>query len=266
MNGSSLFLSILSAVALLMHLEANALENVAQTVNIDGAHASPRQGFLERARQPRGLVGRNDPLFDHICKSAEAFLEPLNCPLTLTERVSVRNFLPPPIIAADLPHLRLDIVLNRMEHQAVSDGGVTADPDPVNFSDDLYATWRIQSAGATAQFPDFTDPDQEDLGLPVPQNPGEVWDNLDHANLLYQGVIRNGCSTSTVFDVELVSAVIRLNGMTLGEVQLQDEVVGSGFYVFSYTIRATDPNGGVSDFIFSGDARAYCTSTLAISP
>jgi hypothetical protein len=196
-------------------------------------------------------------LFDYICELAERFIVPLKCAPTVTDQVEVKNFLPPPIIAAELPHLRLDIFLTRMEHQAVSGGGVPVDAIDFN-DDDIWAHWKIQSAAATTSKPG---PADEPFGMPIPQNPGEVWLIEEyHQFALFRGVISNGCSNTTVFDVDLVSDVFRLSNITLGAVHLQDEVVGNGFYVFSYTITATDPDGGVSDFIFSGDAIAYCTA------
>jgi len=225
------------------------------TGGVDAIQNNTREGFLKPTRSPRIVVGSEDPLFDRICESAKRFLRPLNCAPTLTDRVMPRNFLPPVIIAPGYPHLRLDIVLARMENKAVSGGGIAQDPNDLN--DDLYATWKIQSVAATSSIPG---PGDEAFGLPVP-NPGEVW-SVPHGNGLFQGIISNGCSKSTVFDVDLVSEVIRvmtLSNTTLGAVHLQDETVGNGFYIFSYTIRATDANGNVSDFIISGDARAYCT-------
>jgi len=254
MHASRWILLLLSPMALLVFSEIAAHENSARAVGSDAVDSCSKDDLLRPTRKPSRLVGEEDPALDRFCQSPDALPTRVDCAPTLTDTVAVRNFLPPPVIVANLPHLRLDIVLTRMENQAVSGGGISVDPE--DYYDSPWATWYIESSVSTSSIPAVGD---DPFGLPVPPNPGEVWDNLDHANALYQGIIENGCSASTVFDVSLDSAVIRYDGATLGDVLLFDEVVGTGFFVFAYTIRATDEDGAVSDFLFSGDARAYCT-------
>ncbi len=135
-----------------------------------------------------------------------------------------------------------------MENKAISGGGIKQS-DP--FSKLVEVFWTFGSTAATILPQDYP------IALPVPE-PGQVWDNLDHANLLLAGVVQNGCSNSTVIDVSMTSSVGVVQGATFGEVELKDETVGHGFYTFRYKIRATGAEGEVSDFIFSGEAPVTC--------
>jgi hypothetical protein len=71
----------------------------------------------------------------------------------------------------------------------------------------------------------------------------------------------NGCvGTPAAFDLTLDSTVFRTStSEVFGQVHLVDEVNGHGYYNFMYTIRAMDEEANVSDFVFSGDADAFCT-------
>jgi hypothetical protein len=222
-----------------------------------------RSGFLKRTLLPTLRFLPVNPAAAYLCKTVAALRRIAPCPPVVNEPLLLRGFLPPLEVGAFLPHLRLNILLERMENKLVSGQGVAIDQsNPVQF---LSATWKIQSNAATVQIPA---PADDGFELPAP-NPGEVWPVGEFANGLYQGIIINGCHPTTVFDVKLVSAILKNPGVVgpgdmLGQVQLQDAVVGNGFYVFLYTIRATEPGVGVSDFIFSGDARAFCTNQTSL--
>lgn len=206
-------------------------------------------GFLRPAPKPNLFVTRFDPVSDRICRSLAALARVPVCPGTLTHRLGPVNFGPPEIVAGNLPHLKLDVILGSMENVLVSGAGVAIDQD--DLLQFLYASWLIQSDDADVQRPDA-----DGFGLPAP-NPGQVWPAPPFASGLYQGIILNGCSNTTVFDLALDSSIIKDND-TLGSVQLSDTVVGNGFFVFAYSILASDA-AGTSNFSFRGDVRAYCT-------
>jgi hypothetical protein len=170
----------------------------------------------------------------------------------LTNRIGLVNFQPPQLVSGHLPHLKLDVILGPMENQLISGAGVT-----IPLGEVLLATWLIRSDDADVQRPG----DDVGFSLPAP-NPGEVWPSPPFANGLFQGIIHNGCSSTTVFDLTLDSSIVK-NGLTVGSVHLSDTVVGNGFYVFYYEIVASDDEG-TSNFIFRGDVRAYCTAQAAI--
>jgi hypothetical protein len=159
-------------------------------------------------------------------------------------------------LSAGLPHLRLDIVLKHMQNVVVAGSGVSS----LGLLQEPWATFKIESTTADATVPGKAD---NPYGLPVPLA-GEAWD-VPHANLLFQGIIENGCLGPATFDLSLDSTVYRPStGEVFGNVHLTDSVEGHGYYNFKYTIRATDESGNVSDFVFSGDANAYCSGQLGL--
>lgn len=230
---------------------AMLIQESAKAQEVRGEHFLIRSAVILRLEP--GLV---NPIFDQLCGAAAGIRRTAPCPLTLTTVPTRRNFFPPRSEGALLPHLRLDIILKQMENRVVSGQGISIDQtDPTQF---LYANWKIISAAATLQLPGA---DSEGYGFPAP-NPGEIWPVGPYANGLFQGIIIDGCSPTTVFDVQLTSSIVKNSGEvgpgdTLAEVHLEDSVVGYGFYTFSYVIRAAE-GSNVSDFIFTGDARSYC--------
>jgi hypothetical protein len=202
---------------------------------------SAQPGFLSK-------VGRIPEIERH-CAAAVTQAGRVNCPPTLSAggRSSGAGGQTSTILA-NLPHLRMDVVLRRMENKIVSGGGVKND-----FIDIIVASWSLSSNAATSII-DMTYP----VRLPAP-GPGESWDIL-HVDHLFGGIIQNGCSNTTEFDIALQSSIHDFNDATFGDVSLSDETVGSGYYIFRYKIRATGPDGGVSDFFFSGDVPVTCVA------
>ena len=159
---------------------------------------------------------------------------------------------------ANLPHLRLNIIWRQMRNVVVSGDGVGS----LGAFQESWATFKIESANADVSIPALA---ADPYALPVPL-PGQTWMSGPYANGLFQGIIHNGCLGPATFDLTLDSSVFRVStGATFGDVHLIDAVDSPGYYNFSYTIRATDEAGNVSDFIFSGDADAFCTSESALS-
>ena len=139
-----------------------------------------------------------------------------------------------------------------MENSIVSNGGVQQSEEVLDL---VRASFKIESMATSDSLPAMAD---DPYFLPVP-DAGDSWP-VTHNNALFQGIILNGCLSGTGFDLTLESGIITVGGEDFGDVSLADEVATHGFYGFRYSIRATDPDGGVSDFIFSGDAIAWCTS------
>lgn len=190
-------------------------------------------------------------LIESLCARAKRGFE-LNCPPgTRRGPSAIDKF------SAGLPHLRLNIILRDMRNVVVSGAGV----DSLGTFKEPWATWKIVSNHADVTLPA---PADEAYGLPVPP-PGEIWD-VPHANIIFQGLILNGCiGTPATFDLTLDSSVFRISsGEVFGDVHLVDSVQGYGHYNFKYKLRATDEAGNASDFIFSGDADSFCTAQPGI--
>jgi len=220
------------------------------------------RGSLEVVRQTRFLTKANRPVSEtapsrsggfvaQLCAGA-ARLTRLRCP----SDVRSGPVAPPPAddLAASLPNLRLNIVLGAMQNVVVSGTGV----DSLGAFQEPWATFKIVSTAANQSIPQ---PAEDPYGLPVPA-PGMSFDEIPHANGLFQGIIENGClGTPATFDLTLDSSVYRVSsGAVFGQVHLVDAVNGPGYYTFRYTVRASDEAGNVSDFVFSGDANAFCTA------
>lgn len=216
-------------------------------------------GFITESdrRTPSVVDNGSADLMDRLCAQATRNSE-TNCPSSLKGGSDFPS--PTDDISAGLPHLRLNIILQEMHNVVVSGSGV----DSLGDFEEPWARFKIESSAADDSIPAPTDPAS---GLPVPA-PGDTFDGIPNANGLYQGIIENGCvGTPATFDLTLDSSVFRITAVDVddvfGEVHLVDEVEGFGYYNFEYTIRATDEDGNVSDFVFSGDADSYCTSQSA---
>jgi hypothetical protein len=233
------------------HVTARASDSPAQKT------AQPGGFVTESNRRARTVVASgSDGLVDRLCDgAAREFAH--RCPPGAKD-VSDS---PGPVdeVTAGLPHLRLNIVLREMRNVVVSGSGV----DSLGILQEPWATFKIESIAASDSIPE---PADGPYALPVPP-PDDTWSDIPHANALFQGIIENGCiGAPATFDLTLESSIVRAStGDVLGTVHLVDTVQGYGYYNFEYAIRATDENGNVSDFAFSGDADAYCTSEPAFS-
>jgi hypothetical protein len=213
------------------------------------AFTSRTGGFLTKSdrRAPSAGDNRVSGLVDKLC-ARTATSSRRSCPAGVHGGVGAADD-----VSAGLPHLRLNIILRQMSNAVVSGSGV----DSLGLLQEPWATWKIVSTAADVSIPA---PAAEGFGLPVPP-PGATWGDIPHANGLFQGIIHNGCiGPAPTFDLTLDSNVYRpSSNQIFGQVHLVDSVQGPGYYNFKYTIRATDESGNVSDFVFSGDADAFCT-------
>ena len=216
---------------------------------------SARRRFLFPLQLP-ALVVRSDasPLFERLCLS---IVGKVRCPETATYGDTVvgssRSAGPgggPDDVAALLPaNLRVSFVLQEMENEIVSGGGVDIP---------AWAVWETTSSAAT-------DESGGPFSLPAP-GPGETWD-VPHANLIYNAIVEDGCGNTPVFPVEFHSSVNEMEDFLSEFVEIGDfdavdnsTLTPNGFWTFSYTIRAVGTNGGVSDFKFRGVVSVTCTN------
>ncbi len=245
-----------STLAASVHVALAVLTAVLLLHAPTGAQSRTQTGFLQPTSTPGTFVGQANPAYDGLCRLVNGLRLLPPCPPTLSGLVPARNVPPSLGKADDLPHLRLDIVLKRIEQNVISGHGLqTVDP--------LLLWWNFASAAASNQLPD---PASDDLSTVAP-GPGEVFNYETSPLVMYSGIVANGCGPSTVFDLQLDSRVHPIGWYPLGDVQLSDTVIGNGFYVFSYTIPWAFPTGPITnhaDFIVSGEARAYCTAQSSL--
>lgn len=153
------------------------------------------------------------------------------------------------------PNLRVLLVLQQMEHHVVSGGGVPQS----------WIFWHGDSSAATLQMHQF----QADPTLPLP-GPGEIWP-IGLGSVIYSGLELGGCGSPSVsFPLNLESWVVEEADSEFGgpgetefgrvTVSDQDTITTAGTYSFSYTIRASDGDGAVSDFELRGAVWANCVT------
>ncbi len=238
---------VLAAAAVISGISAQA--GAAGATNSSLAVTARPAGFLtpSNRRAPRNVEARYGDLVERLCARATAHTG-VSCPAGLN------HFDGPDVIGMYLPHLRLNIILREVHNIVVAGSGV----DSLGANQDPWATFKIVSAAANVSIPT---PAAPDFVLPAPL-PSPLPSDVPEPNTLFQGIIWNGCvGVPATFDLTLDSSIYRIStGEVFGSVHLVDEVEGHGYYNFKYTIRATDEDGNVSDFVFSGDADSICTT------
>jgi hypothetical protein len=239
-------------IALLASILAASAAQVGSSHAADSYTVTTRPGgfIIESDRRaPSAFDSRGVGVGTALCARASR-----NSPRRCPSAVNGAPGFPSSKISAGLPHLRLNILLKEMKNVVVAGSGV----DSLGPFQEPWATWKISSAAADVSIPTLFEPG---FGLPVPP-PGETFGETPYADGLFQGIIHNGClGAGAIFDLTLDSTIIRSStGEVFGEVHLEDAVDRPGFYSWAYVLRAIDEAGNVSDFKFSGDADAYCTT------
>lgn len=225
---------------------------------------APKANFLFPLRLPI-VRSEPDPLVRRLCKS---IARSVRSPAFTAENGAVvgrfggpapqGGFPPIDDVAATLPaHLRVSFILQQMENEIVSGGGVDIP---------CWARWETHSSAATEEFGDGGP-----FSLPAP-GPGEIWP-IPHANGIYDALVEDGCGNTPVFPVEFHSSVGEMEDILapyvlIGQFDAVDDTTlqPNGFWTFFYTIRATGTNGGVSDFKFRGIVSVTCTNIETFSP
>jgi hypothetical protein len=204
--------------------------------------APPRAAFLTPLPPPT-VVQSTSPF----CRG----LQGRQCAPVLTYGGAARHDLPTiePKIKADLPHVRVSFVLEEISHAVVANSGITTG---------AMVEWLTTgSAAAVENGGPWT------YSLP-PAN--VTWDEDDlHHTLLYDALVFNACESFPVFPV-VHDTAIEQNGGDIGVFHGVDNstIDHTGYYHFSYTVRATGMNGRVSDFRFSGKVDVLCSGLLAL--
>lgn len=156
-----------------------------------------------------------------------------------------------PPLKADLPHVRVSMVLQEIANVIVSGGGVSVTGlNP-------FVEWTTTGAAASVER-------GGPYGYSLP-GPGSTWNNFGPHTILYDALQFNTCESFGAFPIRH-DAVIRAAGGPIGAFAGVDNttVDHTGFYNFSYTVRARDARGGVSDFRFSGKVNATCSGLVAL--
>lgn len=88
--------------------------------------------------------------------------------------------------------------------------------------------------------------------------------------MVYDALVFGACESLTSFDVQHIATLSELHqsfeATVIGSfVGVDNTTIDStGYYNLNYTVRATDSEGGVSNFHFSGKANLICSGLNAL--
>lgn len=156
-----------------------------------------------------------------------------------------------PALKANLPHVRVSMVIQEIANVIVAGGGVS-----VGALNPLLEWTTTGSAASVERGGPYY--------WPLP-GPGATWNNFGPHPIIYDALQFNTCDSFGAFPIQH-DAVIEDGGVSIGAFHGVDNttVNHTGFYNFSYTARARDTRGGVSDFRFSGKVNATCSGLAAL--
>lgn len=156
-----------------------------------------------------------------------------------------------PAFKLDLPNVRVSFVLQSISNTAIANGGILPDTD-------MFVRWTTTGSAAS-----------EERGGPYGYTlpaPGVSWDGeeLYHA-ILYDALVLNACESFSPFPV-IHDAEIEDGAIEIGAFHGVDNTTldHTGFYNFTYKVRATGMNGRISDFRFAGKVNVTCTGLNAL--
>lgn len=211
---------------------------------------------------PRLVLPGNDPLLPRFCaRSARDTRRGVRCPPIVSNGGVGGGGIPQlelPLTAR-LPNVRVSFFIQEISNEVVANGGVETEHD----DDDLeLVTWLTTGSEADAE-------NGGPYGWSLP-GPGQTYDNFGpHGGpfglMIYDALVFGACGSLTSFDVQH-EATITESGDDIGSfVGVDNTTINStGYYNLNYAVRATDSDGGVSDFHFSGKANVICSGLNAL--
>jgi hypothetical protein len=150
--------------------------------------------------------------------------------------------------------VRVTLHVQEITNTPVSNGGANVD-------ESLFVHWLTGSAAA----------DVESGGpymWPVPP-PGGSFSGVTQFSgpsgmVVYDAIKLNACGALGAFPVDHTAAIIDFTTEYGAFVGSDATIDATGYYNMSYTIRAEDGDGGVSDFRIEGIAVALCSGMNAL--
>jgi hypothetical protein len=196
----------------------------------------------------RFLMSPEDPRVPRVCRRTSS---PIKCPSFLAYGGAADDL--PTIDAAfkaDLPHVRVTFVVQRVENEIVANGGV-------NLGVYSWPWVSSTSSSAASVETDFT-------GYVLPK-PDDVWDDGLYFRV-YDALVFNACETFSVFPVDHTASILKSDGSEIAGFHGVDNTTLDelGFYSFQYTVRVEGDGGRVSDFHFAGEVSVTCSGLDAL--
>jgi len=215
-----------------------------------------RTEFL-KPLNPQFILSPNDPLLPQFCARSE------RCPPIVSNGGVGGGGIPQLELdlKARLPNVRVSFLIQEISHDVVVKPGVAVP------AFNRHVNWHTTGPESDAEnggveVGELGDGSQWSLPLP-----GAF---LTYSGLLiYDALVFGACESLTSFDVQHEATIVEFiesQHVALGSfVGVDNTTIDStGYYNLNYTVRATDSNGGVSDFHFSGKADVICSGLDAL--
>lgn len=213
---------------------------------LNGDFKAPARPFL-KPLVFQSVLSLKDPMIPRICAGE------MRCPPIVSNRgVGVLPQLEPKI-TANLPNVRVSFFIQEISNEIIANGGVETAPGDFEFVE-----WLTTGSEA----------DEENggpFGWSLP-GPGDTYNNFGapHAGpfglMVYDALVLGACESLTSFDVQHEATIMEAGADIGSFVGVDNSTIDStGYYNLNYTVRATDSDGGVSDFHFSGKAHVLCS-------
>jgi hypothetical protein len=243
---SNHLLAVSSAVALTAMLAGTAASQSTSAVTTK----PPKVAFLTPL-PPRFVIPPGDPRQPSFCRQLQP---PATCPARLVYGGGLPTI--DPAFKAELPNVRVSMVVQTMSNVAVANGGVEANSDRALW-------WTITNTGTV---PIFLVNESGTSAAPLPPF-GEPDDEADD-RVIYEAIAFGACENLSSFHIDYTASIREGGafGAELGAFHGVDTSTldATGFYNFSHTIHATAADGGVSDFHLSGKVNVTCTAATTL--
>jgi hypothetical protein len=160
-----------------------------------------------------------------------------------------------PALKADLPNVRVTMVVQGIVNEVVANGGV--DPDQ-----DILLWWATINTGTVPVFP-LVESGTAATALPEPGETAYEGDNL----VMYDAIVYGACESLSAFRIDHTASIKEGGafGVELGAFHGVDNSTldSTGFYNFRYTVRAK-VDSGVSDFHVFGKVNLTCSGANSL--
>jgi hypothetical protein len=207
----------------------------------------PTTTFL-RPLEPTLVLRAGDSRLPQFCAPAGA----VSCPPVVSSVAIPGGVWPPDDVGYNYRNVRVSFYVEEIRNEIVANGGA-------DIADVGFVNWQTNSSEPLAE-------SGGPFAWPAP-GPGQTYSDFGHyaspsGLLIYDALVFNACGSFASFPVEHEATVTETWGGTiLGSFAETDNstIDSTGYYNLSYTIRAEDSDGGVSDFRIEGVVAAICS-------
>ncbi len=161
--------------------------------------------------------------------------------------------LPDPWVGTGYKNVRVSVYVSDITNTVVDNGGVETELD----DDFEFIEWYTTSPEADLE---NTGP----YGWSLP-GPGQTYDQFGpHGSAsglrVYDALVLGACGSLSSFDISH-DADISEDALNIGSFSASDNstINNTGYYNMEYIVRASDSDGGVSDFVVRGEVHVLCT-------